>query len=74
MTRMMRRNFKSGVCSCRDCCGPEIHGRAAEKREWRRELDADAEFNHRVGQLEVPGWCPIVGHCPEWCAHSGEAC
>lgn len=37
MAKMMGRNIKKGICSCPDCSGPDIHGRAAEKRQWRRE-------------------------------------
>lgn len=75
MARMLGKNYKiPGPCWCLDCSGPAVKGRAAEDREWRREWDAEQDFNHEVDNLWVPGWCPIIGLCPEWCAHSGVCC
>lgn len=39
MARMMRRNMKRGLCACCDCRMSECHGRAAEKRQWKRDAD-----------------------------------
>lgn len=48
MAKMLRRNLKRsrraftpfGNCSC--CAGPTPHGRAAEKRQWRKDHRDDS--------------------------------
>lgn len=47
MARMMRRNLKRSrraftpFSDCPCCAGPTEFGRAAEKRAWKRELEAN---------------------------------
>ncbi|QDK03903.1 hypothetical protein SEA_LEWAN_105 [Mycobacterium phage Lewan] len=72
---MMNRKDAPYSCGCCWRYDSGNRGRSAEKRSWRRELDADADFEHRVRVLDVPGWCPVLmGECPEWCSHTGVAC
>jgi len=37
---MMRRNMKKGLCNCFDCGSGDYKGRAQEKREVAKEIEA----------------------------------
>ena len=75
MARMMGKNFRRRG-PCHRWCSPEERpfGRAREARLWRADVSSEADFNHKVDEFQVPGWCPFVGPCPDWCGHSGVYC
>lgn len=51
MARMMGHTWKSTPCNCWDCGGPEIKGRATEKREWKKEIENVEEIEN--GEVRV---------------------
>ena len=70
----MRGSRNCGGCPCFDCGSDNAPDRTQEKRQWRKEWEDEQDFNLRVRRLEVPGWCPIVGNCPDYCNHTGIHC